>query len=366
MLNRLCHQIHRSLCKKFGSFAAGKEGGPAWSDDTELQRREGERDNVDPCRANPQSQAQLGPQGLDVVLGDQCDHGVRGDAHVERGETGIEAERPSFLHRLHSAVERALVLQLPGDRVRLLLLHLRLHVVERQREEGREEACDRRCAERQRRSAHAVALQHVLAGGVKRQHAEVQGHGARRRGDPARHQARGAVTLDDERHGREDVGVTGALRHRLHAVRLHADERQVRRVPHNGCESASSQRTPCVLGKAQRLSRLLDLRGEDVEQAQARARVHHLSREASRQARVERRETLVLEHIAGDRHRSSGLRRACKQLDADLDHVDGLDADRGGHARQRARGERLQRLPRRIVGHGCWREWGGGQIERRR
>mmetsp|Transcript_89534 Transcript_89534/g.278634 ORF Transcript_89534/g.278634 Transcript_89534/m.278634 type:complete len:245 (+) Transcript_89534:237-971(+) len=213
------------------------------------------------------SEAHGAPGLLDVVLGDERQHGVGGDADIECGEAGVEAQRPAFRHDLHRAIHGALVLELPRDGVGLLLLHLRLDKVEGQGEEGGEETCDGGGAKDLGRAGDAHAGQGVLAGGVEGQHAEVQRHGPRRRGPGSGHETHGPLLLHDEGHGAGDVGVARALRGRQHAVRLHADEREVRGVAHEGREAPRAQGGHRVLPEAQLLAGLLQHPGELVEEA---------------------------------------------------------------------------------------------------
>mmetsp|Transcript_66301 Transcript_66301/g.194046 ORF Transcript_66301/g.194046 Transcript_66301/m.194046 type:complete len:231 (+) Transcript_66301:382-1074(+) len=227
-----------------------------------------------------------------------------GDAHIEGGEAGIEAQGSTLLHDLHRAIQRTLVLELPCHRVWLLLLHLGLDKVKGQREEGREEASDGRGAKDLRCASDAHAGKGILAGSVEGEHAEVQGHSPLSRWRSAGHQAHGSLLLHDQAHGRGNVGVACALRCWQHAVRLHADEGEICRITQKGSKTTGTQRGQCILAKAHLLPRRLQHRGELVKEAQTSAGVDHLASKASSETSVERRNAFVLQHVARNRHRA--------------------------------------------------------------
>merc|ERR1711862_669369 len=92
------------------------------------------------------SQADCAPELLDLVLRKGGDHRVRRNAEVVCREPRPELLRASLLDLLDGAINRPFEWELTSDRIRLHLLDLRLHEVEREREEGREEPCHGRRA----------------------------------------------------------------------------------------------------------------------------------------------------------------------------------------------------------------------------
>merc|ERR550514_2512988 len=86
------------------------------------------------------SQADLLPDELHLVLRDERDHGVRGNAEVVGREARPQARDPPGLDLLHGTIDRPLERHLASDRVWLHLLNLRLDEIEGEAEEGGEEA----------------------------------------------------------------------------------------------------------------------------------------------------------------------------------------------------------------------------------
>mmetsp|Transcript_23388 Transcript_23388/g.69632 ORF Transcript_23388/g.69632 Transcript_23388/m.69632 type:complete len:319 (+) Transcript_23388:530-1486(+) len=307
-------------------------------------------------RQLPCSHAHAAPHVLHGVLRDQRDHRVRRDAHVVGGEAGPQTRDAALLHLLHRAVDGTLERHLTRDRVRLGLLHLRLDEVEGQREEGSEEAGNRRGAEGERGTLDAHVRELVLRQRVEAKHAEVQGHGARggRRG--ALEEATHALLLHDGRERVADTSVVAALRHGRHRVRLHADQGEISRVADHGSNAARAQRTDRGLPEGHLLARHRSSRRELVVEAEARTGVEDLARQAGVQALVEPDEAILLDQVRGNGEGVRGTALSGAQLDAHLDHVHGLDArrrDAPGHA---ARHEGLAGLPH--LGHDVERRMG--------
>merc|ERR1712045_169646 len=167
---------------------------------------------------------QLIPALLDEVLRNQSDHGVRGDADVESRKASIEAQWAALLHDCHSTIERARILQLACGWVWLLRLHYALHEVERQREEGCEEACDGRCPKDLCLASLPHTTKSVLGGRIESQHTEIQCHCSCSCWHAACHETTGALVLHDQTYGLDDACVASSLGRGFHAVRLHANE----------------------------------------------------------------------------------------------------------------------------------------------
>eukprot|EP00444_Apocalathium_aciculiferum_P060374 CAMPEP_0183598890 /NCGR_PEP_ID=MMETSP0371-20130417/179156_1 /TAXON_ID=268820 /ORGANISM="Peridinium aciculiferum, Strain PAER-2" /LENGTH=338 /DNA_ID=CAMNT_0025810951 /DNA_START=387 /DNA_END=1399 /DNA_ORIENTATION=- len=138
-----------------------------------------------------------GPHLLHLVLGHQGDHRMRSDAHIVGREAGPQASDATDLDLLHCAIDGALEGHLTGHRVGLRLLDLRLDIIEREREEGGEEAGDGGRAEGLSGSRDADRLELVLRQAVEAQHAEVQGHRTGRGRNGTLEEATDPVGLDD-------------------------------------------------------------------------------------------------------------------------------------------------------------------------
>lgn len=260
------------------------------------------------------------------------------DANIVCAKASIEPQHPLLLRDLPEAIAHALVRQRPIRRP-LLLLQPRLDEIKRQAEETSKEPRHRTRRQRLRPRAQARPLQPLLRLGEERQLAEIQRHRAHDRRRRARPEPAHALGLGNAGERVDDGLVVLALRQRLQAVGLHADERQVRRVADHGRQPARRQARGRALLEADavalRLRAPRQLLHERVEEPQPRRRVDGLPQQARGQPRVQ------IQHLAGGddlarhaqrRRLGPGARALAGQLQPHLDHVDGLDHRRGDHA----------------------------------
>merc|ERR1712232_826181 len=181
------------------------------------------------------SQAHAAPELLAGILGNQGDHGVRCNTDVKSWKPCVESQWATSRHGLRCTVKRALVHQLTSDWIWLLLLHLRLDKVERQGEEGCEEACNCRSTENKRCTSDAHVRKHVLTRRIEGKHPEVQRHGPGHCRHCSVHKTCWTLVFDDETERSENIGVASAFSCWFHAVCLHTNEGQVSRVANERC-----------------------------------------------------------------------------------------------------------------------------------
>mmetsp|Transcript_127560 Transcript_127560/g.407986 ORF Transcript_127560/g.407986 Transcript_127560/m.407986 type:complete len:280 (-) Transcript_127560:57-896(-) len=273
------------------------------------------------------------------------------DAHVVGREAGPQTSDAADLDLLHGAIDRALEWHLTGHRIGLRLLDLCLDIVERQREEGGEEAGDGGRAEGLSGSRDADRLELVLRQAVEAQHAEVQSHRTGRGRHGTLEETCGTLGLDDVRQGMPNSGVVPALRQRKHGVGLHPDERQIGGVADDRSDAAGAQGACRGLPEGHLLALHRGGLREDVEEAEAGPGVEHLACEARAEALVKAADSLLAEQLLGDLDGAGAAALGAADLDAHLDHVHGLDAAGGQTAREAAGDEGLGCLP--YLGHGC-------------
>ena len=264
------------------------------------------------------------------------------DPHVVRAEPAVKPQPTLLLRDLTSAVEQTLVRQLARLGVLLLLLQTGLDEIERQRQETGEEAGDTGGGKGLvLRGQAGVLLQLALGFGEEGQLAEVEGHGADDGGEGAGPEGADALTLGDAEQGVDDGAVVGALLRSLEAVGLHADEGQVGGVSDHGCNTTCHQTGASALAEGHLAVGVVSALGqgfaEGVEEAQTRGGVDGLAQETRGQAGVEIADLPGGNDIASDAERTRfGARPGALtgQLQADLDHVDGLDDGGSRHASQ--------------------------------
>jgi len=263
---------------------------------------------------------------------------MRRNAHIVRAEATVQPQRSLLPNDLLEAIDHPLVRQ-PPIRTPLLLLQARLDKVKRQAEERSKEAGRRRGRQSLHARAQTGVLKLVLCFREESQLAEVQRHGADHRRVGAAPQRADALAARDADQRVEDAAVVGALLSRLQAVRLHTDERQVGRVAEHGGDTSSRQTGGRALGEADLFALPFGAGGEllheRLEEAHSRGGVDGLSEEAGRQAGVEVHDAAGGYDLAGDAQGSglgAGLDALAGQLQADFDHVNGLDDGRGDHA----------------------------------
>merc|ERR1719245_601990 len=199
-------------------------------------------------------------------------------------------------------------------------------------------------------ASNSHSTESVFGGRIECQHAEVQRHCSCSCWHAACHETAGTLVLHDHAYGLDDASVTNSLGRGFHAVRLHSNEGQICWVAGKRSKATCTQSTPCVLNERELLSGLLHHFRELVEKTKTGTRVDNLPRQPSIEPFVEGHQTLVPHHVTHDGQRPCCFCSPCQQLNAHLDHVNRLDACRGKHPSQRARGKWLHGLPHRRVG----------------
>jgi len=268
---------------------------------------------------------------------------MRRNPNIIRPEATIEPQQALIGRDPAETIDHALIRQL-AVRAPLLFLQPRLDEIEGQRQETGEEAGDGGGGHGLRKGGPLRAgFQLSLCFREESQLAEIQRHGAHDSREGATPESGDALGLGDVGQGVEDGAVIGAGGLRLEAVGLHADEGEVGRVADHGGQAAGGEAGQGAFLEADALAVGLgacrQLFHEGVEEAEAGGRVDGLAEEAGGEAGVE-----VHEAAAGDdlpRHlygagAGTGLGALAGQLEADFDHVDGLDDGRGRHAAQTA------------------------------
>lgn len=256
---------------------------------------------------------------------------MRRNAYIVRSEPAVEPQDALFPDNLLEAIHHALVRQRPIGRPRLLL-QPRLHKIERQGEEASEEASSGTRRQRLRAGSQRRVLEAGFGFGEEGQLAEVERHGAHDGGRAAGPQPGHALVARDADQRVERRRVVCALRGRLEPVGLHADQGQVGRVADHGGETARREPGARAVREPDRCAFCLGARGqrfhEGVEEAYSRRRVDGLAEQARAEARVQ-----VHDFAAGDDVPEDGdggwfgarFDALAGELEADFDHVDGLD-----------------------------------------
>ena len=253
---------------------------------------------------------------LNGVQNHEGNHGVRGDANVVRRETSVKLERTAGSHRLaaaiHETVERKLAI-----RTRLLLLQLSLDVIERKGEEGGKETGDGGGAERRRETGDVVLLHHFLGLVVGREHTHVERHGANRGGTRTGEESADTILLHNIHESVADAVVVAALIRRKRTIRLHTNERKIRRRTDERAQTTRSQTSASLLSQAQvgTVVLFLELLHELRVQTETRRRVRRLAKQTRRETRVKRAETFIL----NDGRRRTDRTTRGSELKANLD-----------------------------------------------
>lgn len=255
-------------------------------------------------------------EGLNGVQNHEGNHGVRGDANVVRRETGVKLEGTAGSHRLAAAVDETGERKL-AIRTRLLLLQLSLDVVKRKGEEGGKEAGDGGGAERRRETSDVVLLHHFLGLVVGREHTHVERHGANRGGTRTGEESADTVLLHNIHESVTDAVVVASLIRRKRTIRLHTNERKIRRRTNERTQTTRGQTSASLLSQAQVSTVVLFLEHlhELRVQTETRRRVRRLAKQARRETRVKRAETFVL----NDGRRSADRTSRGSELKANLD-----------------------------------------------
>lgn len=269
---------------------------------------------------------------------------MRSDPHIVCAKAAIESQPPFLLHHLARAIQHTLVRQLARRRIALLLLQPSLDKVKRQREETGEETRDRRSGERLRlRRQTRVLLELGLALGEEGQLTHVQGHRPDDRGQSARPERRQTFLLGDADQRVKDGAVVGASLGRFEAVGLHTHEGQIGRVTDHRGDTAGRETRDGALGKGDLAVLLLGARvqllDERVKETQTGGSVDGLSEETCRETGVKVHDLAGGDDLLGDTQSGrpgTGAGTFAGELQAHLDHVNGLDYDGGGHAGQAA------------------------------
>lgn len=285
------------------------------------------------------------------------------NADIVCAETAVEAHDALLLSNLGEAVRHGLVRELAVGALGLLL-KASLDEVEWQREERGEEASNGRGSQGLGLGRHlGVLLELGLGLAEEGELTEVESHGTDDRGGGAGPEGGNTLRLCDAGEGVNDALVVLALSQGLEAIALHADQSQVGRVAEHGGQTSGSEAGGGTFLEAYGLALLLgagaELAHEGVEEAQAGRGVDSLAEETSGQAGIEVECLAASENFSCD-GQGSGLRAAgdtlAGKLDADLDHVDGLDDGGGDHATDTAVDEGQSRPHQRgveeVVGDG--------------
>ena len=167
---------------------------------------------------------------------------------------------------------------------------------------------------------------------------DVQGHGADNGGKRAGPQGGDSLVLRDARESIDDGSVVCALLDGLQAVGLHANEGEISRVTYHGCNTARSETSAGALTEADLSAGFFGVFvegfDEGFEETHTGGGVDRLTQETGRETGVEVQEFSTGDDIAGDaesRRPGAGASSLACQLQADFDHIDGLDAGGCSH-----------------------------------
>lgn len=287
---------------------------------------------------------------------------MRSNADVVGTESTVESKRTFLLGNLGEAVEHAAVRVLAIGTLGLLL-QSRLDKVKRQAEEGGEETGDGAGGEGLGSGGQVrVGLELGLGLAEEGELAKVESHGSHHRGCGAGPESSDAFALGYRCECIDDGLVVLAVGEGLEAITLHSDEGQVGRVTNHGSDTSSSETSSRSFREADLSSFLLGLCGEgahhSIEQAQAGSGIDGLSEKACGQTSVQVKDLSIGNDLSsngnGRRLGTSGS-SLTSELDADLDHVDGLDYAGGDHATEAAvdegEGSLGQRRSKHVLGN---------------
>lgn len=268
---------------------------------------------------------------------------MRRNPNIIRRKPSIKPQPALLGGDLPETIQHPAVRHFP-IRAPTLPLQSRLDEIKRQTEETGEKPGDATGRQRLRPGPPLrMLLQLHLRLAEKRQLPEIQRHRAgdrRQRPGPQRGHAFG---FGDAREGVDDAAVVGALRRRLQPIALHADEGQIGGIPNHGGQAAGGQTRGGAFLEADGSAGGVGSGGEGVhegvEEAEAGGGVDGLAQEAGGEARVQVQEFAVGDDVAGDLDGAGpggGAGAGAGELEADFDHVDGLDDGCGGHAGEAA------------------------------
>merc|ERR1719414_184716 len=211
------------------------------------------------------------PQCLHLVLSDECDHRVGGNSEVVRGEAGPQAEDATHLHLLHGTIDWSLEGHLTSHGVRLHLLDLRLHEIKWQTEGRGCESSNGTGAKDLQAGRGTNGLQALLGLSVESEHAKIQRHGSRGCGHGSLEKSERALIGGYRGKGVSNTSVVPPLCLRQHAVRLHSNQSQIRRVACYRCNATCTESTDRLLQESRNCIVRLVLGHvcEDVEETQA-------------------------------------------------------------------------------------------------
>lgn len=288
---------------------------------------------------------------------------MRSDADIVGAESTVESQGTLLLGDLGEAVEHTAVGELAIGTLGLLL-QPSLDEVEGQAEEGGEETGDGAGSEGLGSSGQiGVGLELGLGLAEEGELTEVESHGSDDSGGGTGPESTDTFALGNRGKGIDNGLVVLSLSQGLETVTLHSDKGQVGRVANHGSNTSSSETGGCSLGEADSssfsLGSLLERSHEGVEDAQAGSGVDGLSEKTSGQTSVQVQNTSTSNDLSSDSDgaglgaRGSSL---AGELDADLDHIDGLDNSGGNHAAEAAVDERKgslgQRRSQKVLGDG--------------
>lgn len=260
-------------------------------------------------------------------------------SEVVGGETSPETSDTLLGDGLHDAVGHALVGHLTGG-VGLLLLHLGLDVVEGKGADSGGDGGDHGATEVDLRLGGIGSETlggEVLSGIVRDKHAHVKGNSSRHGGNGTSPESEDTLVSDNTGESVKDVLVVAALSLGKGGISLHADKGEIARVSNEGTEGSSGERSSSSLQNGEVLTivlLLLDVFGEVEVDSETEGSVDDLSEESRVESSVELFDTTDLVDLLGDVDGGGGTTGLRSELDADLDHVNGLNAAGGGHGRQ--------------------------------
>lgn len=261
------------------------------------------------------------------------------NADIVGAEATVEAESTLLLGHLDEAVHHASVGELAVGTL-LLLLQSSLDEVEGQTEEGREETGNGTSTERLGAGREVgVGLELGLGLAEEGELTKVESHGADDSRGSTGPESGDALVLGDATEGIEDGLVVLSLGEGLQAVALHSDEGQIGGVSNHGSDGTGRETSTGTLSETDLSTLGLGSRGhgahEGVEEAQAGSGIDGLSEKTGGETGVEVKDLAVGHDLSSDREGrgpGTGCGTLAGELDADLDHVDGLDNTGGNHA----------------------------------
>lgn len=286
---------------------------------------------------------------------------MRSDADIVGTESTVESKRTLLLGDLGEAVEHSSVGEL-AIRTLGLLLQSSLDEVEGQAEEGSEETGNGASGEGLGSGGQiGVGLELGLGFAEEGELTEVESHGSDDSGGGTGPESTDTFALGNGSKGIDNGLVVLSLSEGLKTVTLHSDESQVGGVANHGSDTSGSETSTCSLSETDLSSFGLGSRCESshegIEDAQAGSGVNSLAEKTGGQTSVQVQKPSAGDNLSSDSD-GTGLGASCSslagELDADLDHVDGLNNSGGDHAAETTvdewKGSLGQRRSQQVLG----------------